>query len=365
MKLLVTGGAGFIGSALVRLLLAETDATVINIDKMTYAAHPETLADFAGHPRYLHAKVDICDADAIAELFERHDPDGVFHLAAESHVDRSIDGPAPFLETNVLGTYTMLQQALEHWRGLDVERRHRFRFLHVSTDEVYGSLGETGLFTESSRYRPNSPYAASKAAADHVVRAWHQTYGLPVVVTNCSNNYGPYQFPEKLIPLMVTNAVRGKPLPIYGCGANIRDWLYVEDHVRGIWTVFQHGHLGECYNIGGDCERSNLELVRELCTILDEMLPDSRHRPHADLITFVEDRPGHDFRYALDTTKIASELDWKPRESLDSGLRRTVRWYLDNPAWWQGIQEKAYRGERLGLGAAGSRTRSGSQRSLG
>ena len=365
MKLFVTGGAGFIGSALVRLLLAETDTTIVNIDKMTYAAHPKTLEAFRGNSRHVHAKVDIRDDAAVEDLFAAHYPDGIVHLAAESHVDRSIDSPAPFLETNVLGTCTLLQHALEHWRRLDGARRERFRFLHVSSDEVYGSLGEAGQFTEASPYRPNSPYAASKASSDHLARAWHRTYGLPVVITNCTNNYGPYQFPEKLIPLMVTNAVRGKALPVYGRGDNVRDWLFVEDHVRGVWTAFQHGRPGECYNIGGNCERRNLDLVRQLCAILDDMLAGSRHRPHADLITFVADRPGHDFRYVLDTSKIRGELGWAPRETLESGLAKTVKWYLDNRSWWQTLHEKTYDGERLGLDARRPDKVSARDRSLG
>ncbi len=349
MTLLVTGGAGFIGSALVRHLLKASDEPIIVIDKMTYAAHPASLAALAGQSRLRLEKVDICDAAGLARLFELYDPDGVFHLAAETHVDRSIDGPFPFVQTNVTGTCTLLQAAVEHWRKLKGSRQGNFRFLHVSTDEVYGSLGETELFSESSPYRPNSPYAASKAASDHFARAWQRTYSLPVLITNCSNNYGPYQFPEKLIPLMIISALNGQPLPVYGEGKNIRDWIYVEDHAAALWQAFRHGRVGECYNIGGLCERSNLELVRELCAILDQRVPKTNGASHADRITFVTDRPGHDFRYALDCSKMKTELGWEPQENLSSGLVKTVDWYLANRNWWRAIQEQTYKGERLGL----------------
>jgi dTDP-glucose 4,6-dehydratase len=348
--LLVTGGAGFIGSEVVRQILAETDWTVVNVDKLTYAGNLESLESVASDPRYYFERVDVCDAAAVRGLFERYRPDAVMHLAAESHVDRSIDGPAEFIQTNVWGTYTLLQEALRHWRALGEDRRAAFRFHHVSTDEVYGSLGATGLFTEDTPYAPNSPYSSSKAASDHLVRAWHHTYGLPVVTSNCSNNYGPFQFPEKLIPLVTLNALEGKPLPIYGKGDNVRDWLYVGDHVRALRRILTAGTPGETYNVGGNNERTNLEVVQTICAVLDALRPDSRHRPHAQLITFVTDRPGHDKRYAIDASKIARELGWTPAESFESGLRKTVQWYLDNPRWWQRVQDGSYQRERLGLG---------------
>ena len=348
MALLVTGGAGFIGSALVRQLLASSDYPIVVVDKMTYAAHPATLAALEGHPRFRFEKADICDSATLARIFRRHNPDGVFHLAAETHVDRSIDGPFPFVQTNVMGTCMLLNAAVEHWRRLKGSRQSDFRFLHVSTDEVYGSLGETGLFSESAPYLPNSPYAASKAASDHFVRAWQRTYGLPIIITNCSNNYGPYQFPEKLIPLMIVNALNRQPLPVYGEGKNVRDWIYDEDHVAALWEVFRRGRVGECYNIGGFSERSNLELVRELCAILDQRVPERNGASHADRITFVTDRPGHDFRYALDCSKMKAELAWEPRESLSSGLVKTVDWYLEHQPWVQRVLDGSYRMERLG-----------------
>ena len=347
--LLVTGGAGFIGSEVVRQLLAETDWTVVNVDKLTYAGNLESLESVAGHPRYRFEQVDICEAPAVRGLFERHRPGAVMHLAAESHVDRSIDGPGEFVRTNVWGTYTLLQEALRHWRTLPPERRAAFRFHHVSTDEVYGSLGPTGRFTEDTPYAPNSPYSASKASSDHLVRAWFHTYGLPVVTSNCSNNYGPFQFPEKLIPLVTLNALEGRPLPVYGKGDNVRDWLYVGDHARALRSVLTAGTPGETYNVGGNNERTNLEVVRTICAVLDELLPDSPHRPHERLVTFVTDRPGHDRRYAIDASKIARELGWTPAESFESGLRKTVRWYLENPRWWRRVQDGSYQRERLGL----------------
>ena len=354
MKLIVTGGAGFIGSAVIRYLLDElpgTDEfTIINVDKLTYAGNLESLPATAGDPRYHFEPADICDAGAMRRIFSSYRPDAIMHLAAESHVDRSIDGPGAFMQTNIMGTYTLLETAREYWQELSDEARGRFRFHHVSTDEVYGSLGDTGLFTETMPYEPNSPYSASKASSDHLVRAWHHTYGLPVVTTNCSNNYGPYQFPEKLIPLMILNALAGKALPVYGSGRNIRDWLYVEDHARALHLVLRQGRLGETYNIGGHNEKTNLEVVHELCAILDELLPDSPHKPHKHLITFVADRPGHDMRYAIDAGKIARELGWEPRETFTTGLRKTVQWYLGNRDWWQRVQDGSYRGERLGLG---------------
>lgn len=348
MKLIVTGGAGFIGSAVIRYLLTETDVTIINVDKLTYAGNLESLAPVAANPRYHFAQIDIKDAVALEQLFSEHQPDAVMHLAAESHVDRSIDGPAEFIETNIVGTYTLLEAARQYWQQLPTEQQASFRFHHVSTDEVYGSLEEDGLFTETTPYQPNSPYSASKASSDHLVRAWHHTYGLPVVTTNCSNNYGPYQFPEKLIPLMILNAKAGKPLPVYGKGNNIRDWLYVDDHARALWKVLQNGRLGETYNIGGHNEKTNLDVVHALCQILDELLPNSPHTPHAELITFVKDRPGHDMRYAIDADKIANELGWTPQETFETGLRKTVEWYLNNDTWCQHVLDGSYRGERLG-----------------
>lgn len=349
--ILVTGGAGFIGSAVVRLLLTETDAVVINVDKLTYAGNLDSLASVSESSRYRFERVDICDAQAMAGTLTRYRPDALVHLAAESHVDRSIDGPAEFIQTNVVGTYTLLETARRYWEGLPAPERSRFRFHHVSTDEVFGSLGATGLFSEGSRYRPNSPYAASKAASDHLVRAWHHTYDLPVVLTNCSNNYGPYQFPEKLIPLVILNAIEGKPLPVYGDGGQVRDWLYVEDHARALYRVLQHGVLGETYNVGGHSERTNLQVVEGICTLLEELRP---QRPrgigrYSALVTHVRDRPGHDRRYAIDASKIEGQLGWVPQESFKSGLRRTVQWYLGNLEWCRRVQQGTYQRERLGL----------------
>ncbi len=352
-RVLVTGGAGFIGSAVIRHLLAETGVTVINLDKLTYAANLDSLPGAVGHPRYRFEQVDICDAAELARVFLQHQPDAVMHLAAESHVDRSIDGPGAFIQTNIVGTYALLDAALAHWRAMDAAGRARFRFLHVSTDEVFGSLGPDGLFSETSPYHPNSPYAASKAAADHLVRAWHETYGLPTLITNCSNNYGPYHFPEKLIPLVIIKGLAGEPLPVYGKGDNVRDWLFVEDHARALRLVLEQGRIGECYAIGGRAERTNLEVVRGICALLDEFAP-RRGSPHHELIAFVADRPGHDRRYAMDPSRIEQELGWQARETFESGLRRTVRWYLDNTAWWEAIRRRSYAGERLGLGAAAS-----------
>ena len=355
MKVLVTGGAGFIGSAVVRRLIGGyEDATVCNLDKLTYASSLESLEEAESSPRYTFERVDICDRAAVAGIFARFAPDLVMHLAAESHVDRSIDGPAAFIETNIVGTYVMLEAARAYWQDLDDPARGRFRFHHISTDEVYGSLGASGLFTETTRYRPNSPYSASKASADHLVRAWHKTFGLPCVITNCSNNYGPYQFPEKLIPVLILKALTGQPLPIYGKGDNVRDWLYVEDHAEALCTVATTGRIGETYNIGGESERTNLELAHAVCILLDEMVPQSPHRPHASLITFVADRPGHDLRYAIDATKVRDELGWMPRETFESGLRKTVQWYLDNQEWCQRVAGGAQVGQRLGLGAHGA-----------
>ncbi|MDM7945323.1 MAG: dTDP-glucose 4,6-dehydratase [Oceanibaculum nanhaiense] len=346
--LLVTGGAGFIGSAVVRQAVAEGKWRVVNIDKLTYAANLASLDPVAGANNYIFEQADICDRAAMARIFETYRPQAVMHLAAESHVDRSIDGPAAFIETNIVGTYALLDAALTHWRGLDEAGKRDFRFHHVSTDEVFGSLGAEGLFTENSRYQPNSPYSASKASADHLVRAWHETYGLPIVMSNCSNNYGPYQFPEKLIPLMILKAMRGEKLPIYGKGDNVRDWLYVEDHATALRLVLERGAVGESYNIGGKCERTNLEVVDALCALLDARLPVSPHRPHNGLKSFVADRPGHDKRYAIDCTKIERELGWVPAETFESGLARTVDWYLANEGWWRPVLEGTYQGQRLG-----------------
>ncbi len=351
MKILVTGGAGFIGSAVVRQLIGETDAEVVNVDKLTYAGNLESLAEARDDPRHHFEQVDICDADELRRVFDEHRPDAVMHLAAESHVDRSIDGPGAFIRTNVEGSFALLQAARAYWQALEGGARDRFRYLHVSTDEVYGSLGATGYFTEETPYDPRSPYSASKAASDHLARAWHHTYGMPTLVTNCSNNYGPYHFPEKLIPLVILNARDGKPLPIYGKGDNIRDWLFVDDHARALRLVLEEGKVGETYNIGGHNERTNLEVVRAICALLDELAPDSPHRPHADLITFVADRPGHDRRYAIDAGKIDRDLGWKPRETFETGLKRTVAWYLANDGWCRNVQSGGYRQERLGLGS--------------
>jgi len=350
--LLVTGGAGFIGSALVRKVVRETAHVVVNVDTLTYAGSLESLGDARAHPRHHFARVDVRDAAALRALFERHAPDAVIHLAAESHVDRSIDAPADFVQTNVVGTFTLLQEARRYWSGLPPDRREAFRFLHVSTDEVYGSLGPAGLFTEESPYRPGSPYAASKAASDHLARAWRHTYGLPVIVTNCSNNYGPYQFPEKLIPLTIQNALAGKPLPVYGRGENVRDWLYVDDHVEALLAVLERGRPGETYNAGGGAERRNIDVVRAVCALVDELAPDAALQPRSRSITFVADRPGHDLRYAIDASKVERETGWRPRETFASGLRRTVEWYLANQEWCERVQAGAYRGERLGLAAA-------------
>ncbi|GEP57393.1 dTDP-glucose 4,6-dehydratase [Reyranella soli] len=350
MKILVTGGAGFIGSAVVRHIIRDTDWTVANVDKLTYAGNLESLAEARDSNRHTHFKVDIVDRAAVDSVFATFQPDAVLHLAAESHVDRSIDGAAPFIATNVGGTYTLLEAALVYWRKLDADARGRFRFQHISTDEVFGSLGPTGKFSETTPYAPNSPYAASKAASDHLVRAWHHTHGLPTLATNCSNNYGPYHFPEKLIPLVIIRALRGQKLPVYGKGENVRDWLHVEDHAEALILVLRQGRPGETYNVGGDSERKNIDVVLGICRLLDEMVPGSPHVPHERLIEFVTDRPGHDARYAIDASKIRRELGWRPRHSFEDGLRQTVRWYLDHKGWWERVMSGAYRGERLGLG---------------
>jgi dTDP-glucose 4,6-dehydratase len=346
VKLLVTGGAGFIGSAVVRLAIAEGHE-VVNLDALTYAASLESVASVAGRPGYCFVESDIRDRAALDRILAEHAPDAIMHLAAESHVDRSIDGPAAFIDTNVVGTYTLLEAARAWWDG-----RRPFRFHHISTDEVFGTLGPEGAFTETSPYAPNSPYSASKAASDHLVRAWGETYGLPVVLSNCSNNYGPFHFPEKLIPVVILNALGGRPIPVYGAGENVRDWLYVEDHARALLAIVAKGRIGESYNVGGNAEVRNIDLVRTICGLMDEMVPDGA--PHERLIAFVADRPGHDFRYAIDASKIRAELGWAPSVTLEEGLRRTVAWYLENRDWWQAIQARGHRMERIGLAARAS-----------
>jgi dTDP-glucose 4,6-dehydratase len=357
VKFLVTGGAGFIGSAVVRYLINKTNHQVVNVDKLTYAGNLESLVDVDSSDRYTFEQADICNSQAITIIFEKHHPDFIMHLAAESHVDRSIDGPAAFIETNIVGTYDMLEVARAYWNKLEGEKKSSFKFHHISTDEVYGTLGPEGLFTEENRYEPNSPYSASKASSDHLVRAWRETYGLPTVITNCSNNYGPYHFPEKLIPLVILNALAGKPLPIYGKGDQVRDWLYVEDHAQALVKVVTKGELGETYNIGGHNEKQNIEVVKTLCNLLEELAPENSHsraggNPEGfeGLITYVADRPGHDVRYAIDASKIERELGWAPEETFETGMRKTVQWYLDNKEWWEHVLDGSYQGERLGLG---------------
>lgn len=343
MKILVTGGAGFIGSAVIRQIIANTDDSVINLDKLTYAGNLESLQGAGQSPRYAFERVDICDRVAVDRVFTEHQPDAVMHLAAESHVDRSITGPSDFIETNIIGTYTLLESARAYWSTLDEAKRAAFRFHHISTDEVYGDLeGPEDLFTETTPYAPSSPYSASKASSDHLVRAWARTYGLPTLVTNCSNNYGPCHFPEKLIPLIILNALEGKPLPIYGKGDQVRDWLYVEDHARALYKVVTEGEVGETYNIGGHNEKQNIEVVRTVCALLDELRPQSPFAPHFSLITHVTDRPGHDVRYAIDASKIQRELGWTPEETFESGIRKTVEWYLGNPEWVAHVKSGAY-----------------------
>ena len=349
-RFMVTGGAGFIGSAVVRHLVANTPHAVMVVDKLTYAANLESLAAVSSSSRYGFEKTDICDAAAMARIFGSFKPDIVMNLAAESHVDRSIDGPAEFIETNVQGTFTLLDVALRYFRALPAGERDRFRFHHVSTDEVFGSLGPDGHFHEDSPYQPNSPYSASKAASDHLVRAWHHTFGLPVVLSNCSNNYGPHQFPEKLIPLTILNCLEGKRLPVYGNGENVRDWLYVDDHVQALMLVAEKGTLGRSYNVGGSNEWTNIDVVKAVCALIDELAPDAKAGKRERLIEFVTDRPGHDKRYAIDSARIRGELGWTPRETMETGLRKTVQWYLDNRPWWQRIRSGVYRGERLGIG---------------
>ena len=349
--ILVTGGAGFIGSAVVRHIIENTQDNVVNVDKLTYAGNLESLESVENNPRYAFEQVDICDAKALARVFEHHQPDAVMHLAAESHVDRSIDGPAAFIETNIVGTYTLLEAARAYWNSLNDERKAAFRFHHISTDEVYGDLeGTDDLFTETTPYAPSSPYSASKASSDHLVRAWLRTYGLPTIVTNCSNNYGPFHFPEKLIPLMILNALDGKPLPVYGNGQQIRDWLFVEDHPRALYKVVTEGKVGETYNIGGHNEKANIDVVRTICSLLEELVPNKPEgvAKYEDLITYVKDRPGHDVRYAIDAAKIGRELGWKPQETFESGIRKTVEWYLNNKKWWSRVLDGSYNRERLG-----------------
>lgn len=343
MKILITGGAGFIGSATIRYLIQHTDTHVVNVDKLTYAGNLEALQAVSASPRYAFERADICDMDHMVGLFYKHQPDAVMHLAAESHVDRSIAGPGQFIQTNVVGTYVLLEVARAYWNELDSGKKQAFRFHHISTDEVYGDLaGTDDLFTETTPYAPSSPYSASKAGSDHLVRAWHRTYGLPVIITNCSNNYGPFQFPEKLIPLMILNALDGKPLPVYGKGDQVRDWLYVDDHARALHVAITQGAVGETWNIGGHNEKRNIDVVHQVCAILDRLRP-RESGAHADLITFVQDRPGHDLRYAIDARKIQLELGWAPAETFDTGLEKTVRWYLDNLDWVRNVQTGEYR----------------------
>ncbi|WP_192034472.1 dTDP-glucose 4,6-dehydratase [Halomonas sp. YLGW01] len=352
MKLLVTGGAGFIGSAVIRHIIANTGDSVVNVDKLTYAGNLESLAEVSDSERYAFEQVDICDRNELERVFNEHQPDAVMHLAAESHVDRSIDGPAAFIETNIIGTYTLLEVTRSYWNNLDSKGKQAFRFHHISTDEVYGDLeGPVGLFTEETSYAPSSPYSASKASSDHLVRAWQRTYGLPTLITNCSNNYGPYHFPEKLIPLIILNALEGKALPVYGKGEQVRDWLYVEDHARALYKVVTEGQVGETYNIGGHNEMQNIEVVRTICALLDEMAP-SQHSPYTNLITHVADRPGHDLRYAIDANKIERQLGWRPEETFESGIRKTVQWYLNNQEWCRRVQDGSYQRERLGVTTA-------------
>ena len=349
LKILVTGGAGFIGSALVRHLIANTEHELLNVDALTYAGNLASLAPIADSPRYRFSQTNICDQAAVSALLADFKPDVITHLAAESHVDRSLSGPAAFIETNIVGTFSMLSAALEYWRGLEASAKARFRFHHISTDEVFGALGDTGFFTEATAYDPRSPYSASKAGSDHLVRAWHHSYGLPVLITNCSNNYGPYHFPEKLIPLVIIKCLKGEPLPVYGKGDNVRDWLFVDDHVRALTAVFERGTPGESYMIGGRSERTNLAVVHAICDTLDRLQPRADGASYRDQIHFVTDRPGHDFRYAVAPDKIANELGWAPLESFDTGMEKTVQWYLDHADWWEAILAGTYQGERLGL----------------
>jgi dTDP-glucose 4,6-dehydratase len=351
MRIFVTGGAGFIGSAVIRNIIHSRPSwSVVNIDKLTYAGNLDSIKDVSGSPNYTFKQVDICDRAKIIALFDEYKPDGIMHLAAESHVDRSIDGPGEFIQTNIVGTYNLLECARAYWTGLDDSRKKNFRFHHISTDEVYGSLGDSGFFTEETSYKPNSPYSASKASSDHLVRAWHETFKLPVVTTNCSNNYGPFHFPEKLIPLMILNALDLKKLPVYGKGDNVRDWLFVEDHAEALLTVFEKGRIGETYNIGGNNEKQNIEVVHTICDLLDQMRRRGDGKSYRDLISYVPDRPGHDKRYAIDASKVMRELKWQPKETFETGIKRTVAWYLENSGWCKRVQDGSYRRERLGLG---------------
>ena len=350
MKIIVTGGAGFIGSAVIRQYIQNTNHEVINLDALTYAGNLESLTEVDQNPRYSFEHVNICDIDEVRRVFNEHQPDAIMHLAAESHVDRSIDGPVDFIQTNIVGTFNLLDVAKKYWDDLSGAKKEGFRFHHVSTDEVYGDLEATGFFTEETSYEPSSPYSASKASSDHLVRAWHRTYGFPIVVTNCSNNYGPFQFPEKLIPLVTLNALEGKPLPIYGKGDQIRDWLYVDDHAIALRLVLETGKIGDTYNIGGHNEKTNLDVVKTICAILDELVPSADNSPYDSLITYVKDRPGHDVRYAIDADKIAKDLEWLPAETFESGIKKTIQWYLDNSDWCQHVQDGSYMRERLGAG---------------
>ena len=352
MTVLVTGGAGFIGSAVIRRFIGSRDEQIVNVDKLTYAGNRDSLEAVADSPKYRFQRVDICNGGELRRVFAQYEPRAVIHLAAESHVDRSIDAPGDFISTNIVGTYTVLREALRHYRMLSAEDRNRFRFVHVSTDEVFGSLGPTGFFTEETGYSPNSPYSASKAGSDHLVRAWHRTFGLPTVTSNCSNNYGPFQFPEKLVPLMILNALEGKPLPVYGRGENVRDWLFVNDHADALLSLLDHGVPGEVYCVGGRSERRNIDVVRAICALVDELAPNVRTGPRDQLIQFVQDRPGHDLRYAVDASKIERELNWAPAETFETGLRKTVEWYIAHRSWWERVRSGSYRGERLGLEAA-------------
>lgn len=358
MKILITGGAGFIGSAVVRHIIENTSDSVVNIDNLTYAGNLESLLSALESKRYAFEKVDICDRAELDRVFNIHKPNAIMHLAAESHVDRSIVGPAAFIETNIVGTYTLLEATRSYWNTLDEDAKQAFRFHHISTDEVYGDLeGTDDLFTETTSYEPSSPYSASKASSDHLVRAWLRTYGLPTIVTNCSNNYGPYHFPEKLIPLMILNAISGKSLPVYGDGMQIRDWLFVEDHARALYKVVTEGVVGETYNIGGHNEKANIEVVQTICSLLEELVPNKPEgiEQYQDLITYVTDRPGHDVRYAIDATKIERELGWSPEETFESGIRKTVEWYIDNEEWWSRVLDGSYAGKRLGTSTEGNR----------
>ena len=350
-KIIVTGGAGFIGSAVIRYLINEIGCFVLNLDKLTYAGNLNSLKKETINPKYTFKKIDICDTQSLTSIICEYRPNIIMHLAAESHVDRSIDGPSEFIQTNIIGTYNLLEASRSYWSKLHNKYREEFRFHHISTDEVFGSLGMQGAFTENTRYDPRSPYSASKASADHLVRAWHKTFGLPVVLSNCSNNYGPYHFPEKLIPLMIIKALKGEPMPVYGSGNNVRDWLYVDDHARALYTIASRGRAGESYNVGGNSEVSNIQVVERICAILNELSPRKNGKRYEEQITFVSDRPGHDFRYAIDATKIKSELDWVPLETFETGLRKTVEWYLDNQKWWQPLLNKHYQGQRLGKSA--------------